>query len=156
MNSLHILLPHYLAIRYCIGIKGASTSETALQSSSNITPIQRAVQPTDVDQPTDILHDSDSDSDDEDQAEENAAREAREAERTRVLQAAGVLSRNPTRRKAPAPPRPRQEEQHSPVSTPVPADPSPAYTESEVEQNTEDAYDRWIAMQREMPALPET
>lgn len=84
---------------------------------------------------------------DTDEEPEAASAEAREKERIRVLEAAGVLSRVPTRRrKAPAPPR-------QPSVDEVP-DTSPVYSEFEVQQDTEDAYDRWVALQRELPQLP--
>lgn len=134
-------------------LKGAANQQPPLRSLPNTGVAEQASQSAVARQSVEEAEDSDSDSE-QDDIEETAAREAREAERSRVLQAAGVLSRNPTRRRAP-PPKPKREEQHSPIPMP-PAEPSPVYTEAEVEQNTEDAYDRWVAMQREMPALPST
>lgn len=109
--------------------------------------------------PEEDVHVSGDVSDDEDDA---ALAAQREAERQQSLEAAGLLSKKPTRkRKPPAPPKakkatqPSTEEELQNQSREVNVT-LPTPTEDVVRENTEDAFDRWMALQRDLPPLPTT
>ena len=96
-------------------------------------------------------------SDDEDAPQIPRDAQAREAERLRVLQAAGVLSSKPARRRPPPPPSTGSTTRASRslsintsqavLSTAEDSLRSPA-------EITDDAYERFVALQRNLPPLP--
>ena len=95
-------------------------------------------------------------SDDEDAPQIPRDAQAREAERLRVLQAAGVLSSKPARRRPPPPPSTGSTRasrslsintSQAALSTAEDSLRSPA-------EITDDAYERFVALQRNLPPLP--
>ncbi|GAA95075.1 uncharacterized protein L969DRAFT_77433 [Mixia osmundae IAM 14324] len=87
--------------------------------------------------------DEESDSDSEDR---QADAEARQKERMRVLEAAGLLQKTRLERRAAPEPPPKS----SPLTKPIRA----SSASEDAARATDDAYDRWQKLQKDLPAVP--